>query len=70
MMGVGALPPAQYNEILKICISTELKTYYPHEKCQTYVNKTIFDREWLHSLRNNRYGPLYFLLVPVSFSPL
>ena len=42
------------------CISTESKTLYPHEKCRTYVNKTIF-------ARHNNYGPLYFLLVSISF---
>ena len=47
------------------CILTESKTFYPHEKCQTYVNKTIFARH--HSLCNNHYRPLYFILVPISF---
>ena len=40
------------------CISTKSKTFYPHEKCGTYVNKTIFARKWRHSLHNNQYGPL------------
>ena len=30
-------------------------------------NKTIFAWHWRHSLRNNNYGHLYFLLVPISF---
>jgi len=49
------------------CILTKSKTFDPHEKCGTYVNKTIFARKWRHSLRNNHYRPLYFLLVPISF---
>jgi len=38
------------------CISTESKTFYPHEECWTYVKK-ISARQWRHSLRNNNYGP-------------
>jgi len=49
------------------CILTESKTFYPHKNCRTYLNKMILARQWRHSLRNNHHGPLYFLLVPVSF---
>jgi len=58
-------PPSMKFKIT--CISTESKTFYPHEKCRTHINKTIFARQWRHSLCNNHYGPLYFLLVPISF---
>ena len=67
MMGVesgeGAEPlPCiiKFKKMKNTCISTESKTLYPHEKCRTYVNKTIF-------ARHNNYGPLYFLLVSISF---
>jgi len=34
------------------CILTIQKTFYPYEKCRTYVNKTIFAGPWRHSLRS------------------
>ena len=49
------------------CILTESKAFCPLKKCRTYVNRTIFALQWRHSLHSNHCGPLYFLLVPVSF---
>jgi len=63
--GGGPLP--SITALKNTHILTESKTFYPHKKCRTYVNKTIFARQWRHSLRNNHYGPLYFLLVPIAF---
>jgi len=62
----GGLPP-RIMKFKNTYILTESKTFYPHKNCRTYVNKTIFARQWRQSLCNNHYGPLYFLLVPISF---
>jgi len=65
--GKGQSPLPSIMKFKNTCISIESKTFHPYEKCWTYVNKTIFARQWRHSLRNNHYRSLYFLLVPVSF---
>jgi len=44
-------------------ILTESKTFYPHEKCRTYVNKTILVIHYVITIM----GPQYFLLVPILF---
>jgi len=60
-LGRGQSPLPSIIKFKNTCISTESEIFYPHEKCQT-----IFARQWRHSLRNDHYGPLYFLLVPIS----
>ena len=54
MMGccMGRLLPS-IMKFKNTCISSESKTFYPYEKCRTYVNQTIFARQWCHWLRNN-----------------
>jgi len=42
------------------CISSESKTFYPYEKCRTYVNQTIFARQCVHWLRNNHHWASVF----------
>ena len=63
--GEGSEPLLSIMKFKNTCILTE--SIYPHKRCWTHANKTIFARQWHHSLRNNHYGPLYFLLVPISF---
>jgi len=41
-LGRGQSPLLSIVKFKNACISAESKTFYFHEKCQTYVKKTIF----------------------------
>ena len=51
------------------CISTESKTFYPHEECRTYVKKRYPpDSDVMrYVITITGLGPLYFQLAPISF---
>jgi len=59
-LGRGIAPLPSIMKFKNACISTKSKTFYPHEQCRTYVNKTIFVQKWRHSLRNNHYRASVF----------
>jgi len=49
--GEGAVP--QDSEILDTYVSTKTKTFYPHGKCRTNVNNTVFAQQSRHLLRHS-----------------